>query len=172
MNNLIGLWINLSRAYEIALAGGFSIQVVFGGDYTQGFDDYEQIKRFFVGVPFVAKGDLVVEILKPDSYQPSQTQTLADIKTRVAAIGGKPTDFSNRACNEFLEVATQRLSFDLTTQQKVKLQLVRSPIGCKESHRATVRGLGLRKINSTSELLDTPEVRGMINKISYLVKVL
>jgi ribosomal protein L30 len=47
---------------------------------------------------------------------------------------------------------------------------VRSPIGTKESHRATVRGLGLRKLNSTSELQDTPEVRGMINKISYLVK--
>ena len=47
-----------------------------------------------------------------------------------------------------------------------------SPIGCKESHRATVRGLGLRKINSVSELEDTPAVRGMINKISYLVKVL
>jgi large subunit ribosomal protein L30 len=43
---------------------------------------------------------------------------------------------------------------------------------CKESHRATVRGLGLRKLNSTSELQDTPAVRGMINKISYLVKVL
>ena len=47
-----------------------------------------------------------------------------------------------------------------------------SPIGTKESHRATVRGLGLRKINSVSELQDTPAVRGMINKISYLVKVL
>jgi large subunit ribosomal protein L30 len=35
-----------------------------------------------------------------------------------------------------------------------------------------VRGLGLRKINSVSELQDTPSVRGMINKISYLVKVL
>ncbi len=55
---------------------------------------------------------------------------------------------------------------------KVTVQLVRSPIGCQESHRATVRGLGLRKIRSTSELVDTPEVRGMINKISYLVKVL
>ena len=54
----------------------------------------------------------------------------------------------------------------------VKVQLVRSPIGCKESHRATVRGLGLRKVSSTRELVDTPEVRGMINKISYLVKVL
>ncbi len=59
-----------------------------------------------------------------------------------------------------------------TTQQKVTVQLVRSPIGCKESHRATVRGLGLRKVRSKSELVDSPEVRGMINKISYLVKVL
>ena len=54
----------------------------------------------------------------------------------------------------------------------VKIQLVRSPIGCKADHRATVRGLGLRKLNSTSELQDTPAVRGMINKIDYLVKVL
>ncbi len=60
----------------------------------------------------------------------------------------------------------------MTTENKVTVQLVRSPIGTKESHRATVRGLGLRKLNSTSELQDTPEVRGMINKISYLVKVL
>ena len=60
----------------------------------------------------------------------------------------------------------------MTTQQTVKIQLVRSPIGCQESHRATVRGLGLRKLNSVRELKDSPEVRGMINKISYLVKVL
>ena len=60
----------------------------------------------------------------------------------------------------------------MTTPQTVKVQLVRSPIGCKESHRATVRGLGLRKIRSVSELQDTPEVRGMINTIRYLVKVL
>ncbi len=60
----------------------------------------------------------------------------------------------------------------MTIQQTVKIQLVRSPIGCKEDHRATVRGLGLRKLNSTSELQDTPAVRGMINKISYLVRVL
>ena len=60
----------------------------------------------------------------------------------------------------------------MTTQQTVKAQLVRSPIGCKQDHRDTVRGLGLRKLNSVSELEDTPSVRGMINKISYLVKVL
>ena len=60
----------------------------------------------------------------------------------------------------------------MTTERKVKVQLVRSPIGTKESHRATVRGLGLRGVNSVRELEDTPAVRGMINKISYLVKVL
>ena len=61
----------------------------------------------------------------------------------------------------------------MATQKKtVKVQLVRSPIGTKQSHRDTVRGLGLRKLNSVSELQDTPAVRGMINKISYLVKVL
>ena len=54
---------------------------------------------------------------------------------------------------------------------KLKVQLIRSPIGTKESHRATVRGLGLRGVNSISELEDTPAVRGMINKISYLVKI-
>ncbi len=52
------------------------------------------------------------------------------------------------------------------------VQLVRSPIGTKQSHRDTVRGLGLRKLNSQSVLEDTPAVRGMIDKIAYLVKVL
>ena len=60
----------------------------------------------------------------------------------------------------------------MTTANKIKVQLVKSPIGTKESHRATVRGLGLRGINSTKELEDTPAVRGMVNKISYLVKIL
>ena len=53
----------------------------------------------------------------------------------------------------------------------VKVKLVKGLIGTKQSHRATVRGLGLRRINSVSELQDTPSVRGMINKVSYLVKV-
>jgi large subunit ribosomal protein L30 len=56
------------------------------------------------------------------------------------------------------------------TDKKIKIKLVKSIIGTKESHRATVRGLGLRRLNSTSELQDTPAVRGMINKISYLLK--
>ncbi|MDH4375722.1 MAG: 50S ribosomal protein L30 [Ramlibacter sp.] len=60
----------------------------------------------------------------------------------------------------------------MTKQPTVKVKLVRSPISTKADHRATVRGLGLRKLNSVSELEDTPSVRGMINKISYLVQVL
>lgn len=56
------------------------------------------------------------------------------------------------------------------TEKKVKVTLVKSLIGTKESHRATVRGLGLRRLNSSSELEDTPAVRGMINKVSYLLK--
>ena len=56
------------------------------------------------------------------------------------------------------------------TDKKIKIKLVKSIIGTKESHRATVRGLGLRRLNSSSELQDTPAVRGMINKVSYLLK--
>ncbi|GDX59420.1 50S ribosomal protein L30 [Nitrosomonadaceae bacterium] len=57
------------------------------------------------------------------------------------------------------------------TDKKIKLTLIKSIIGTKQSHRATVRGLGLRGVNSKSELEDTPSVRGMINKVYYLVKV-
>lgn len=60
----------------------------------------------------------------------------------------------------------------MSDKQTLKVQLVRSPIGTKQSHRDTIRGLGLRKLNSVAELEDTPAVRGMINKVAYLVKVL
>lgn len=53
----------------------------------------------------------------------------------------------------------------------IKVKLVKGLIGTRESHRATVLGLGLRRVNSVSELQDTPAVRGMINKVAYLVKV-
>jgi large subunit ribosomal protein L30 len=56
-------------------------------------------------------------------------------------------------------------------QKHIKIQLIRSVIGTKQDHRDTVRGLGLRRMNSTSVLVDTPEVRGMINKVSYLLAV-
>ena len=57
------------------------------------------------------------------------------------------------------------------SNKKLKVTLVKSIIGTKQDHRATVRGLGLRKLNSTAVLEDTPAVRGMIQKVQYLVKV-
>ncbi len=56
------------------------------------------------------------------------------------------------------------------SDKKVRVTLVRGLVGTRESHRATVRGLGLRRINHTVELEDTPAVRGMINKVAYLLK--
>jgi large subunit ribosomal protein L30 len=60
----------------------------------------------------------------------------------------------------------------MSDKKTLIVKLVKSPIGCKQSHRDTVRGLGLRGLNSQRTLEDTPAVRGMINKIAYLVQVL
>ncbi len=57
------------------------------------------------------------------------------------------------------------------SKKTVKVTLVRSPIGTRGTHRATVLGLGLRKVNDVRELEDTPAVRGMIHKVAYLLKV-
>ena len=67
---------------------------------------------------------------------------------------------------------TDKKSADVAAKGTLTVKLVRSIAGTRESHRATVRGLGLRKLNSQSVLEDTPAVRGMINKVDYLVQVL
>ncbi|KGJ87826.1 50S ribosomal protein L30 [Thalassotalea sp. ND16A] len=53
----------------------------------------------------------------------------------------------------------------------VKVTQLKSSIGRLPSHRATLKGLGLRRINHTVELEDTPSVRGMINLVHYMIKV-
>ena len=55
--------------------------------------------------------------------------------------------------------------------KKIKISLVKSTIGSVQSQIASVRGLGLRKLNSFSILDETPEVLGMINKVKHLIKV-
>lgn len=55
-------------------------------------------------------------------------------------------------------------------EKTIKVTLVKSVIGTKQDHRATVRGLGLKKLNSSAQLEDTPAVRGMIRKVAYLLK--
>jgi large subunit ribosomal protein L30 len=53
----------------------------------------------------------------------------------------------------------------------VKVTQMKSSIGRLPKHRATLKGLGLRRIRHTVELEDTPAVRGMINQVSYMIKV-
>lgn len=58
----------------------------------------------------------------------------------------------------------------MSEKKTVKVTLVKSPIGTKADHRATLLGLGLKKLNQSRVLEDTPAVRGMINKVAYLVR--
>ena len=55
--------------------------------------------------------------------------------------------------------------------EKIKVTLVRSGIGKQKKIRATLKGLGLTKLNKTVELENTPAIRGMIEKVSFLVRV-
>ena len=55
--------------------------------------------------------------------------------------------------------------------KKIKVTQVRSSYGRLQAHKACVAGLGLRRIGHTVEVEDTPSVRGMINKVNYLIRV-
>jgi large subunit ribosomal protein L30 len=62
-------------------------------------------------------------------------------------------------------------SKNVVAGKTVKVTLVKSVAGTKSGHRATVLGLGLRRLHSSRVLEDTPAVRGMINKVAYLIRV-
>ena len=59
----------------------------------------------------------------------------------------------------------------MTDAKKIRVKLYKSAASAKESHQATVRGLGLKWTNHSVEVIDTPATRGMIDKVSYMVKV-
>jgi large subunit ribosomal protein L30 len=59
----------------------------------------------------------------------------------------------------------------MATPKQIKVTLVKSKHGRLKSHKACVAGLGLRKIHQTVTVVDTPENRGMINRVSYLLSV-
>ena len=59
----------------------------------------------------------------------------------------------------------------MTKTQTIKVKLVKSPNSCQARHRLSVKALGLRKINDVRELKDSPSVRGLINQLNYLVRV-
>ena len=60
----------------------------------------------------------------------------------------------------------------MANKTTIKVKQVKSPIGYNQRQRATLSGLGLRRINHVVEVEDTPPVRGMINKVNHLVVVL
>ena len=59
----------------------------------------------------------------------------------------------------------------MAEQKTIRVTLVKSLIGTIDTHKACARGLGLRRLQHTVTVLDTPENRGMINKVSYLLDV-
>jgi large subunit ribosomal protein L30 len=59
----------------------------------------------------------------------------------------------------------------MAASKKIRVTQTRSVYGRLKSHRDTVRGLGLRRMHHTVELDDTPEIRGMINKIQYMIRI-
>jgi large subunit ribosomal protein L30 len=56
-------------------------------------------------------------------------------------------------------------------KKTVKVTLVRSPIGTLPKHKLCLKGLGLKRMNQSVEVEDTPSVRGMINKVNYMLTI-
>ena len=59
----------------------------------------------------------------------------------------------------------------MASAKKIRVSQTKSSNGRLQSHKDTLRGLGLRRIRHSVELNDTPEIRGMINKVAYMVEV-
>jgi hypothetical protein len=124
--SIIGLWVNLSRVYEIAKTGGLSIRVIFDKEYTNGFNDYELIKAFYKDVNFCSDGDIIFELTPPkiSMYPPKKNQfeTLQDIEKRIekAKANILPSEFLGDSCYILLKTAVNRLNFSLSDTEKVK----------------------------------------------------
>lgn len=54
---------------------------------------------------------------------------------------------------------------------KIRIKLIRSPLGCKPSQRLTIKALGLKRINHAVEHTNTPQIRGMVDRVRHLVSV-
>jgi hypothetical protein len=115
MKNLIGIWPNLSRAYEIARMGNFTLSVIYDKEYKNGQEDYKLIKAFYPEVVFTRKGDITMEILEPIWERVSNRErgweTLADIEKRVrqGMRNETPVWARNEANEQLKHMAVERL---------------------------------------------------------------
>lgn len=124
VKNLIGLFVNIARAYEVAKLGNFSIRIVFDKEYLQGVKDYKEVVNFFSDVKFAADGDIIVQMYKPDySTKVKAYETLEDINKRILKAQEReftPYEFKNEDCEKLLKTATNRLDFNLTDIEKIR----------------------------------------------------
>ncbi|WP_416695055.1 50S ribosomal protein L30 [Candidatus Pseudothioglobus sp. Uisw_050_01] len=94
------------------------------------------------------------------------------VETKVAPKKSTPKKVVAKvATSKVVETKKAPTKKAVSTKSTVSVTLIKSFYGRLPKHRATVTGLGLKRINHTVILEDTPEVRGMINKVSYLLKV-
>lgn len=120
--NLVRLWFNLSRAYEVALLGGFSIQVMFNlEDYPTAPEDFDMIKNFYSKVDFVADGDLVVEIAPPPYIDNHTYETIDTIHERVENAKSflRPTHL-NSGANNMLKCGYERFNLSVRELERRK----------------------------------------------------
>lgn len=125
--SIIGCWINLSRAYEIAKLGGFKIKIVFDKEYINGFNDYELIKAFYGPENFSSEGEIIVEITPPEystisPKRKGQFETLEDIRKRIeqGRTHLKSFEFASESCESLLKSASNRLNFSLNDIEMCK----------------------------------------------------
>lgn len=124
MTNLIGTWCNLDRAYEIALLGGYSIELVCDINYHTAIDDYSKIKEFFTDVEFKTNGDLIVEIYKPTIKEINGNyRKISGIKEDVEKAKGriKPNYFANeKSSDTLIKNAYEKLNLSIKDIEMIK----------------------------------------------------
>ena len=110
---------------------------------------------------------------KIEKKAPTKKVATKKVSTKKAEVKKVPTKkvATKKVSTKKVEVKKAPTKKVTTKNATLSVTLIKSFYGRLPAHRATVNGLGLKRINHTVELQDTPEVRGMINKVSYLLKV-
>lgn len=121
--NIIGKYINLARAYEVALLGGHTITLWYSEDYKGAEQDVKLIKKFYKDIIFAEKGDINIEICKPNYEKGEEVtyETLKNIHERVNKTQGNETPTKLTSTSEtLLKTAVERLDLSLTQTENLK----------------------------------------------------
>lgn len=119
-------YLNLSRAYEIALLGGYSISIGVDPEWKQCADDYDLIKAFYQGVEFKKDGDMYIEISNPclSQFRPTRSiEGIGNIISRVdiAKSHSRPTEYKDKSISDaLLKRATELLSLSISDIQNIQ----------------------------------------------------